>query len=1411
MDLHKYYGVTIQCGVRGTRQESSPPQPPLNCISEDKVVSPELNKQTSIVTGEPQIANVSHSSHLCEFIVALTPESVISSELMKSPPTASKDIEALLAIQDALGENSFLEWNRSTDPCNKDQTWRFVGCTCDQFNSTLFQEKWTHCDNYEPNPNRSRVIYLEIERSGSEEDKLKGTIPAQIGNLKKLRWLNLEGNHLEGEIPRSFRKLKELRYLSLANNRLSGSIPDYFGSYDNLMTLKLHQNNFSGELPAQWCSPDEEGRENKWQNGSISGSIYENPLMCGKVPDCLTDVFMNRNDTWLYIPTNDTSQIYQECDITDPICDEGINGCKVSVPKFWNREDNVNFNFTNFTDPETGIFGYEFNIIRIVNTSSNDSFSLGLSSTVDYYNKTVTLKNGSNFDTVLTQVKFNATDSEKGLTDGLRYKVRLTAVNNGGPPRSHTVESAEVLVDRSPPEIKAVYNSESNETISGVYDKDIVGASWSGVTDNHSNISTIAVFLEIREELQNGTANYSIVATCETVAVNSSSCKFSNAELKAGKTYRVKLRATNGVGLTTEASSTNFVVYGEDSNDFLGLTLAAFIAIVCIGVLFIAVTLKVTHIFVIRKNSREKERFRADTFLKDLIYEVSDPNNITPKRHQVFDFDKDVALVITGNTFIGNISSRLNHHTSLDIENSTAQAEENNFRNEHWPREVLQLPNCSVVKNDYGDVIFRGPRIRIGMHWAKRPGIQSSLHGTTGYRIFVGPEYDLAKQVSDVGNGGQILLTHQAWLELYPYLSQCKFPIVCQIGYYYLSHSRDLQPLYDVPCQIGKRIVKHFPALRRIRMVAMGRGMSIIPFPSNAADGTLTFVAVIMKFHDGNYLPSELAEQVYSILATRAQLFQGSILKADVQCVRMLLAFQDPLNAIRFAHITQISLVLTEWPKEMSSFSGPQVSGDKDIPLFNGPRVAMAIHTTDDFIVNETQNNEIQEAALSVQCDGPGEEFTRRLSEILDGGQIILTERVWRQTKTNLPGQYCVIDHGKHKVYSSVDFHTQLVEITPLLLKGRKFRPIASALQYEKGYFEAPDVHERLAILSIEVPKPSPVQSSQETWSSNIEGPFLEALDQYSNLVRSLLPIHNGYECQHDQRGKFTLAFKQLHDAIIYSCQLQSEMHWCNWSEALLKIDQFGIKRCNRTNRIVKRGLSVKIAIAYGFTQIKEPSSLGRADYFGTLPNLSASLLSMANPGQVLVCSDTGLEACGVQWICKNSVGILPLVSNEGSITTRQRSTSEIAVEILNLGDFLVRGMKDIQRVYQAKMLSIAGADETPINAVSIRNGTQQTQHTNWFQSTIYRFGENYQRLLQTTSFSAVRAGNRLGRMSRRRYESNKEIESWHNGMLKSSPSNLGSDGSSGIHLSSETPLRNAVRASSSDFQPIDEALDGVL
>ena len=55
--------------------------------------------------------------------------------------------------------------------------------------------------------------------------RMKGQLPAELGNLSELGYLMLSGNQLTGSIPSELGKLTKLWYLNLINAGLSGSIP----------------------------------------------------------------------------------------------------------------------------------------------------------------------------------------------------------------------------------------------------------------------------------------------------------------------------------------------------------------------------------------------------------------------------------------------------------------------------------------------------------------------------------------------------------------------------------------------------------------------------------------------------------------------------------------------------------------------------------------------------------------------------------------------------------------------------------------------------------------------------------------------------------------------------------------------------------------------------------------------------------------------------------------------------------------------------------------------------------------------------------------------------------------------------------------------------------------------------------
>lgn len=82
-------------------------------------------------------------------------------------------------------------------------------------------------------------------------NKVKGKLPATIGNLEHLKTLELSFNEISGQLPESLGQLGQLEVLAFNGNNLSGEIPSSLGKLKNLKKLHLSSNSFSGTIPTE--------------------------------------------------------------------------------------------------------------------------------------------------------------------------------------------------------------------------------------------------------------------------------------------------------------------------------------------------------------------------------------------------------------------------------------------------------------------------------------------------------------------------------------------------------------------------------------------------------------------------------------------------------------------------------------------------------------------------------------------------------------------------------------------------------------------------------------------------------------------------------------------------------------------------------------------------------------------------------------------------------------------------------------------------------------------------------------------------------------------------------------------------------------------------------------------------------
>ncbi|XP_048437902.1 probable LRR receptor-like serine/threonine-protein kinase At5g10290 isoform X3 [Pyrus x bretschneideri] len=182
---------------------------------------------------------------------------------------------ALFSLRKSLNisPNQLKDWNADQiNPCS----WSNV--KCDRNNNNVVSVILAHI-GFSGILSPELGALKNLQTLSLQGNGITGEIPKEFGNLISLSTLNLENNNLHGEIPASFGNLKNLHFLNLNNNNLSDTIPASLSSLSNLISLNLSNNNLSGTIPESLSS----------LSNLISLQLASNALM-GQIPEQLFSV-----------------------------------------------------------------------------------------------------------------------------------------------------------------------------------------------------------------------------------------------------------------------------------------------------------------------------------------------------------------------------------------------------------------------------------------------------------------------------------------------------------------------------------------------------------------------------------------------------------------------------------------------------------------------------------------------------------------------------------------------------------------------------------------------------------------------------------------------------------------------------------------------------------------------------------------------------------------------------------------------------------------------------------------------------------------------------------------------------------------------------------------------------------------
>lgn len=1191
--------------------------------------------------------------------------------------TVDSDKAALLEFKANLRQTGGLldTWTAASDPCGSG--WAGVSCDCNAvvpFSSCKAQSS------------SQRVLQLDVVGSSrltpqGPPAKLEGTISPVLGQMTELRLLVMPNNKLTGTLPSTLNQLTQLEYVDLSNNLLSGGLPLWAGALERGASVRLNDNDFTGPLPAAWCPRS---------RPTYDVLLSDNKGLCSTILDCMKPRIPSVSGTSFITPSTAVGSTGRLCDNSQSICD--FQGCGILLGKYNTNLTRIYFAFAAFT-PENNTLDYsrvEYFWALGTRPFDDDVLPTFPVDKLDNFTGIVPTRGNTEYSALLYPVL----QQLRGVAfiNRLNYYVTVTATSMDDPSLTANVTSNAIKTDIDPPFLPpdssvdntGGYSSKQTTTVT-----DSIVGSWDDFEDPESGV--LFYQFQVREVINDpavqGAPSQFRNITKLIYTGNATMGIVRGLELEVGHQYVILVNATNGALLSASEQSPPLLIVavGESVTSSSAAIIAAAVIGIC-GVIVALITVYIVRSrYNVRRRTRHQQR-RQMRELKGLMYGLVSSDTGGDPLQKCMDriIDSRQLCFVTTDLEASTAQASIDHRAFLQVQDvhdtvmregiakhsgyeiitegdafqvafvTVHQAvlfcQETQYRllESVWPREVLKLPSCNEVLDDEKRPLFRGPRVRMGIHWAQEGSFTNRLHTMTKHRVFSGPGFQLAQKIGDIPSGGQVVMTHETWLKLSKDMDQAGFPTVENLGQYKLEDWPAPLWLYQVTHLLGKPLLRRFEALRRAEQVMPARGLDIVPppQPSQSYD-TLTFCAVRCALDELNLqladaddddaileLPPVVSRMLWEAIAINAMQFEGYIFKAVDPQGSYMIAFSSTLNAVRCAHAIQASLMSTQWPTESVSFSGATEQMPDGRPIFRGPRMATAIHETVEYSVIDpdgalstlSQVSASTNLARPVSFGGGGEAFTRQVASVAFGGQVVLTESAWMTVQDHIPGQAQVVSLGVHVINVDGDAsRVLLMEVMPSTLARRAFPPPKTTLKLEPGYRDSPDPNHHLALLYLKTSKPKEVATVEDSADTLADDLVSDTLTDYNlslmmigRCVRALLPVYDGYECKEPEMGKFTLAFRSLEAAVRWAAALQEDLLDLPWPDAVL-----GWSSSNEVagveGRPMWRGLRVGIGIAWGGATYRKPLNTGRADYFGNLPNLAARLSSMAAPGQIIV------------------------------------------------------------------------------------------------------------------------------------------------------------------------------------------------
>ncbi|XP_024995618.1 probable LRR receptor-like serine/threonine-protein kinase At4g20940 [Cynara cardunculus var. scolymus] len=163
----------------------------------------------------------------------------------------SQDILALLEFKMGIKHDPtgfvFDSWNEESIDLNGcPSSWNGILCINGSISDVVL-------DNLSLSANIDLGVFsnlTKLVKLSMSNNSISGKFPRNLGDFKRLEFLDISDNLFFSFLPPEFGVVKSLKDLSLAGNNFSGYIPDSISGFTSLRSLDFSRNSFSGIIPS---------------------------------------------------------------------------------------------------------------------------------------------------------------------------------------------------------------------------------------------------------------------------------------------------------------------------------------------------------------------------------------------------------------------------------------------------------------------------------------------------------------------------------------------------------------------------------------------------------------------------------------------------------------------------------------------------------------------------------------------------------------------------------------------------------------------------------------------------------------------------------------------------------------------------------------------------------------------------------------------------------------------------------------------------------------------------------------------------------------------------------------------------------------------------------------------------------